>query len=192
MNANEFVALMSKLQQPNKSFKLGTIDSAFDGVGAPKVVFDGETTASLKGYTFLDSYSPKANDRVIMADVAGTCVILGDITSTGNNENKVDITPPSGWANYGGGYETLGYTKKNGFLTIHGMLNPPVTSGTTTLFTLPVGYRPAAHIIVPAFGYDGTFKTVQCNINSSGGVTISTLGTDFSWISIGANTFPVG
>ena len=60
-------------------FKLGRIDPAYSGSGRPKVVFDGETTASGKQYPYLSIYTPAANDRILLAAVAGSYVILGKI-----------------------------------------------------------------------------------------------------------------
>lgn len=79
MNANEFVALISSLNTKEKPFTLGKIDPAYSGSGRPKVIFDGSTTVSSKTYPYLSSYTPQANDRVILANVGGTHVILGKI-----------------------------------------------------------------------------------------------------------------
>ncbi|AXM88454.1 hypothetical protein B379_04160 [Anoxybacillus ayderensis G10] len=43
--------------------------------GRPRLIFDGETAVSGKAYPYLSSYTPKANDRVML--VKG--VIVGDI-----------------------------------------------------------------------------------------------------------------
>ncbi|MFO7295797.1 MAG: hypothetical protein C0P72_007215 [Clostridia bacterium] len=79
MNANEFVALISSLNTKEKPFTLGKIDPAYSGSGRPRVIFDGNTTVSSKTYPYLSSYTPQANDRVILANVGGTHVILGKI-----------------------------------------------------------------------------------------------------------------
>lgn len=59
------------------SFKLGTVTALISG--SPKIRFDGEHTASEKLYKSLKSYTPTVNDRVLMAAVSGTYVILGAI-----------------------------------------------------------------------------------------------------------------
>ena len=43
------------------------------------LIFDGASTASTKRYKRLSSYSPTANDRVIVAKMSGTYVVLGKI-----------------------------------------------------------------------------------------------------------------
>lgn len=79
MNANEFVALISSLNTKEKPFTLGKIDPTYNGSGRPRVIFDGSTVVSSKTYPYLSSYTPQANDRVILANVGGTHVILGKI-----------------------------------------------------------------------------------------------------------------
>lgn len=59
-------------------FRLGRIDPAYSS-GRPKIVFDGETTASTKQYPHISSYSPVAGDRVLLAKVAGSYVIIGKV-----------------------------------------------------------------------------------------------------------------
>lgn len=44
-----------------------------------QVVFAGETSPTLKRYKKLSSYTPASNDRVLMARVSGTYIILGKI-----------------------------------------------------------------------------------------------------------------
>lgn len=63
-------------EQPIKDpFKYGTV-IATSGYSAT-VKFDGEDTASNKYYKSMQSYTPAANDRVILAWHSGTGLILG-------------------------------------------------------------------------------------------------------------------
>ena len=49
----------------------------------------------------------------------------------------------NGWVNSGGSYATAGYMKDSmGFVHIKGLVKDGVTTVTTSLFVLPVGYRP--------------------------------------------------
>lgn len=59
-------------------FRLGKIDPAYSS-GRPRIVFDGETAASTKQYPYLSSYSPAANDRVLLAKVAGSYIVIGKV-----------------------------------------------------------------------------------------------------------------
>lgn len=57
----------------------GFIDSAYTS-GNPKVVFLGETTPGDKTYPYLAGYTPVANDRVLLARVGKTYIIIGKIS----------------------------------------------------------------------------------------------------------------
>lgn len=58
-------------------YKLGTVTSTSGGIS---VQFDGETAPSGKKYKSLASYSsPAINDRVLLAKVGGTYVVLGKL-----------------------------------------------------------------------------------------------------------------
>ena len=64
--------------QENKNFKMAVVAELFPNSTA-KVTFDGEEEASEKQYAYLSSYVPKSGDRVLMAAVGGTYVILGKV-----------------------------------------------------------------------------------------------------------------
>ncbi len=59
-------------------YKLGVIDPDYID-GKARIIFDGENIASEKEYPRLASYKPVAGDRVILAKLAGTYVILGKV-----------------------------------------------------------------------------------------------------------------
>lgn len=44
------------------------------------LIFDGQSAATLKTYKRLASYSPSAGDRVLVAKISGSYVVLGKIT----------------------------------------------------------------------------------------------------------------
>lgn len=60
------------------AFRLGSIPSDFTN-GWPIVLFEGETIASSRRYTYLSSYTPAPNDKVLLARVSNGWVILGKI-----------------------------------------------------------------------------------------------------------------
>jgi hypothetical protein len=78
MTADELVVLIQQLSSNEKAFSLGVIQSGYTS-GRPKVKFDGDTTFSSKQYPYVASYTPASNDRVILANVGGSHVILGKI-----------------------------------------------------------------------------------------------------------------
>ncbi|MFC4768748.1 hypothetical protein [Effusibacillus consociatus] len=60
------------------AFRLGTIPTGYTS-GRPTVLFDGETTASSRKYPYLSSYTPAANDKVLLGRVGNGWAILGKI-----------------------------------------------------------------------------------------------------------------
>lgn len=60
------------------SFRLGTIPGDYVS-GRPTVQFDGESTASTRTYPYLASYTPAAGDRVLVAMVGHSGVVLGKV-----------------------------------------------------------------------------------------------------------------
>ena len=69
---------ITKEDKPKPLYRLGKIDPAYSS-GRPKIVFDGETTATTKQYPYLSPYAPTAGDRVLLAKVAGSYLILGKV-----------------------------------------------------------------------------------------------------------------
>ena len=63
---------------------LGTI-SAVDDTNGLQLIIDGEDTATTKKYTYMASYVPTANDRVLVEEISGSYVIMGKIISDYNN-----------------------------------------------------------------------------------------------------------
>jgi len=77
IDAAELLQITGSSPQQN-GYRLGKVDPAYSS-GRPKIIFDGETTASGKQYPYLSSYTPAANDRVLLVAVAGSYIILGKI-----------------------------------------------------------------------------------------------------------------
>lgn len=65
---------------------LGTI-SAVDNDNGLQLIIDGEDTPTTKKYTYVASYVPTANDRVLIEEISGSYVIMGkvinDVASSG-------------------------------------------------------------------------------------------------------------
>ena len=59
---------------------LGTI-SAVDNSNGLQLIIDGEDTATTKKYTYMASYVPAENDRVLVEEVGGSYVIMGKVIS---------------------------------------------------------------------------------------------------------------
>lgn len=59
---------------------LGTI-SAVDDDNGLQLIIDGEDDPTTKKYTYMASYVPAANDRVLIEEISGSYVIIGKIIS---------------------------------------------------------------------------------------------------------------
>jgi hypothetical protein len=78
MTPEQFIKLMPS-NQPGTSFLIGTIPASYTA-GRPTITFDGEGVASVRTYPYLSSYTPVAEDRVLIAVVGHSGVVLGKIT----------------------------------------------------------------------------------------------------------------
>lgn len=63
---------------PPQNFKIGQVSATYT-TGRPQIIFEGETTESLKVYPYLASYTPLANDWVLLVNTGNTYIILGAI-----------------------------------------------------------------------------------------------------------------
>lgn len=59
-------------------YKLGTVIDLFEK-GTAKVKFDDEEEAREKEYSYLKSYVPALQDRILLVSVSDTYIILGTI-----------------------------------------------------------------------------------------------------------------
>lgn len=75
IDAFEFVKETSP--PSNSQFRLATVTSLSGS--NPMIRFDGESVASSKAYKRLGSYSATVGDRVLLATISGTYVILGKV-----------------------------------------------------------------------------------------------------------------
>lgn len=57
---------------------LGTI-SAVDADNGLQLIIDGEDLPTTKKYTYMASYVPTANDRVLIEEISGSYVIMGKV-----------------------------------------------------------------------------------------------------------------
>ena len=59
-----------------EQFALGVVTATSGGL---KIKISGEATAREKSYKRLASYTPVINDRVLLAKISGTYVVLGKV-----------------------------------------------------------------------------------------------------------------
>ena len=75
-SASEFLSNINNKEY--KPFKLATVTALFAN-NFPQIKFDGESSASLKKYPYLASYTPAIGDRVLVVAISGTYIIIGKI-----------------------------------------------------------------------------------------------------------------
>lgn len=82
LQPNEFYQLLEEFYASKKKveplFRLGTVDLAYTS-GLPKVKLDGDESVTVKEYSHIRNYSPRAGDRVVLALVGNTYIIIGRI-----------------------------------------------------------------------------------------------------------------
>jgi microcystin-dependent protein len=118
------VGVQSSADKPNQ---LATVDTAYSGAGAAKVLFDGETVLGSRTYLALVPIS--ASQRVVLAPLGSSYVILGAplvsaAVATGTLIEGLWVTAPSGFllldasvvnrADYPNLYALLGTTYNSG------------------------------------------------------------------------------
>lgn len=78
MDADDLLNIFTPNKDSPSPFRMGSISSAYVS-GRPKVKFDGESADSTRLYPYLGSYTPVANDRVLVAMVGHGGIVLGKI-----------------------------------------------------------------------------------------------------------------
>ena len=80
ITAIDLIGIMKSAGKTEKKIaRLGTIPIDYVS-GRPKIIFDGETVATTRTYPYLASYTPTADDRVLVLMVGNSGVVLGKIT----------------------------------------------------------------------------------------------------------------
>lgn len=70
---NQQITTTSSIDSP---FKLGRVDPNYSS-GRPRIIFEGESVVSGKAYPYLSSYTPVANDVVLLVRMSNSYIILG-------------------------------------------------------------------------------------------------------------------
>ncbi|RFZ78796.1 hypothetical protein DS742_11845 [Lacrimispora amygdalina] len=76
-NPGEQIDEMKLLFEGDKAYRMAVVNNVTGD--RPYIRFYGETAASQKPYKYLASYTPVAGDKVLLARVAKTYVILGKV-----------------------------------------------------------------------------------------------------------------
>ena len=76
IRTDDFIEMLGPDKTNERVVRYGRIDHFYTS-GLPQIVFDGEEEPSVKQYPHLESYTPQANDRVMLIKN----VIVGKIVS---------------------------------------------------------------------------------------------------------------
>lgn len=91
ITAEEFVLELNENDnEGDKNYKLAKVVELFENETA-KIKFDGEDRPSEKQYAYLSSYSPKVDDRILLAAIGGTYIILGKIKFNESPDTEEEI-----------------------------------------------------------------------------------------------------
>jgi hypothetical protein len=112
-----------------------------------------------------------------------------DLKANKAQEAWIEPTLLNGWVNFGSGFETAGYYKDEfGVVHLRGLIKSGTTTAGTTLFNLPIGYRPSNNKFTIIANHN-TFAILS--INTTGNVNINTTVSSV-WISLDNISFKVG
>ncbi|MBE9217559.1 hypothetical protein [Dolichospermum flos-aquae] len=154
-----------------------------------------QNAASKEHTTFEIGTSNDADDHIALMPGAGN-VGIGTITPTtklevnGNLKVTGNITTESwqtpsllnGWRNYDNVYNPPGYFKDSfGIVHLRGL----VTNGAGTIFTLPLGYRPAFRELQAVVTWNNTIGRLDIQTN---GEVLMNMGNN-AWFSLDGVTF---
>lgn len=78
MRPDEFLEIVRNASPQKEDRKLGTIPGTYAS-GRPTVQFDGESSASTQTYPYLSSYTPAADDRVVLLRVGAAWLVMGKV-----------------------------------------------------------------------------------------------------------------
>lgn len=105
MNESEFVRILESFYDSKtggeKTFRLGKISPTYTS-GLPKVLLDGDDGVGDVTYPHLFSYTPSANDRVLLIRFGTSYLILGKINNDGSPSGGGEFDGTIDWGNVTG------------------------------------------------------------------------------------------
>lgn len=119
-------------------------------------------------------------------------VLEAAVTDTG----WIALTLGAGWSNYGGGFSSANYRRKNGIVYLRGLVkNNDVTTGAgLTVATLPPGYRPANTNIFSLVASQASGHAIRADLAPTGALTVDAAAVNGSfqvpYLSLAGLIFP--
>lgn len=148
--------------------------------------YDGSTAGSTIELT--TNSASKVVQLIAQVTTAGLSriVLKADTINVEGNigEAWTNVTYTTGWVDFGGGFTGAQYKKVGDLIFLRGLCKR--TSGVaTTMFTLPVNYRPSSSIIFAQLSNDALARV---QVDTTGAVTMS-FGTATSWVNLSGIVF---
>lgn len=153
------------------SFSEGTVHNTSDTFGSPNITFDVPINQASVLANVVEDTQANAKELESKADKV--------------QEDWIEPTLLNGWLNRGGTEEIVGYIKDDfGFVHIKGTIDSGIDTAGTTIFQLPIGYRPRKILSIPitsnsAFGDIKITETGLLIINIGSNVILSLNGISF-------------
>jgi hypothetical protein len=140
------------------------------------------SSASIPAYCLDFSISRVGGTQGPKGDTGGASVTMEPWHNVGAAGEPAFAT---GWANYGGSFQTVGFRKDPlGIVRLRGLANM-AAGGTTLIFTLPVGYRPLKPVLCTAdSSTEPAASTVDIRIDTTGVVNVVSANVAGNWISL--------
>ena len=138
------------------------------------IAADGLSTPTLK----VDTIQNTSATTALTIDSSGDLTFSGSNTVTPTDSGWITPTLNSGFTNYAVPYGPVKYRKIGNIVNIQGITNQ--ASANSTVFTLPVGYRPERRIIFSAQNANGLGRL---DIEQNGDVIMNAIASS-SWFSL--------
>ncbi len=171
----------------DRPVKLGTIDVNYTS-GTPKVLFDGESTISDRGYSWVSSYTPVNGERVFLMPVGQSYIIGGALKSKIAYSRYIQIPLLNGWVNYDpNNYHAGMFTKtETGLVKLTGLISGGNQAQLTAVGRLPEGFRPSYAVVQPVTsnGVHGTLQILPDGYISCKGFSQN------AWVALDNIVFP--
>ena len=140
------IAKQAVLDFDPATIRKGTVTAIAAGAAPPtlSVQISGDTTATIAGVRYIDSYAPEAGDVVLIIKQGTDLVAIGEIAGQFSESDWTDASLAAGFSHNGNSGGNLRYRRiwDHGSWKIQWKGVVGRSSG-TVVCTLPAGYRPA-------------------------------------------------
>lgn len=167
----------------NKTLTNPKISTLYGGTGSGGNITISSTSNTTKGKILIGTASvyDEANTRLGIGVVLPeyTLDVNGSFQCTQMGETWVNATYNTGWTDYYGTYHSVGYKKVGDLVYLRGTCKR-ISGSSSTIITLPSGYRPAKNV---PFAASSNYLNCGIDIDSAGNVVLVG-GSPTTWVSL--------